>query len=51
MQVDAIQSRIMRGRLAPALHHQVLTWAMRENVRMPIATNNLLQFRWARIGE
>jgi len=33
------------------LHNQVLTWAMRDSLDMPITPNNLPQFRWARIEE
>jgi peptide/nickel transport system substrate-binding protein len=33
------------------LHNQVLTWAMRDNLDMPITPNNLPQFRWANFEE
>ncbi len=33
------------------LHHQVLTWARRETVDIPITSNNIPQFRWAHIEE
>ena len=33
------------------LHHQVLTWGMRDNVHMPITANNIPQFRWAHMDE
>lgn len=31
------------------LHHQVLTWAMRDNVNMPITPTNIPYFRYARM--
>ena len=33
------------------LHHQVLTWGMRDHVDMPITANNIPQFRWAHLAE
>jgi peptide/nickel transport system substrate-binding protein len=33
------------------LHNQVLTWAMREGLDMPITANNQPQFRWANFAE
>jgi len=33
------------------LHNQALTWAMRDNVDMPIIANNLPQFSWASFAE
>jgi len=33
------------------LHHQVLTWAARDGLEIPITPNNLPQFRWARMEE
>jgi len=33
------------------LHHQVLVWAMRDHVTLPITANNNLQIKWMRIAE
>lgn len=33
------------------LHNQVLTWAMRDTLDMPITANNQPQFRWASFAE
>ncbi len=33
------------------LHHQVLVWAMRDHVNVPIAANNNLQLRWVHLDE
>ena len=30
------------------LHHQVIAWALRDNLEMPIVPNDSPQFRWAR---
>jgi peptide/nickel transport system substrate-binding protein len=33
------------------LHHQVLTWAMKDTLELPIEAQDAPQFRWARIAE
>lgn len=33
------------------LHHQVLTWAMRDTLDMPITATNIPYFRWAHMSE
>ncbi len=33
------------------LHHQVLTWAMRDELDMPITPTNIPYFNWAHMGE
>lgn len=33
------------------LHHQVITWAMKETLELPIEAQDSPQFRWARLGQ
>jgi len=44
---DIVQSDIV---YVP-LHHQVITWAMKETLEMPIEAQDSPQFRWARLAE
>jgi peptide/nickel transport system substrate-binding protein len=33
------------------LHHQVITWAMKDSVDLPIEAQDSPQFRWAQLAE